>query len=276
MRIQNASLSSRSLFLLVTFAVVGLAFACGDEQPESALAIPTETAAVATSQALARPTEAVEQRASEGSTLRPSATVASGSEGYDSDAVMYEIFPDALYAVGTGALKAALAKIEAQQDRSQVPVLVETLEYYGGSARESIVGVLQEFTGQDIGTSANKWMEWLGRNISDYSPPEGYVEWKIGLLSVIDPRYGDFLRDSRETSRIDLTEVVFGGQPPDGIPDLKNPDVVTAEEAAYLNLDDRVFGVSINGESRAYPLRIINAHELANDVLGGEPISVMW
>ena len=115
-------------------------------------------------------------------------------------------------------------------------------------------------------------MEWLGRNLSDYSPPEDYTNWKIGRLSVIDPRYADFLRDSKETSRIDLTEVVFGGQPPDGIPDLRNPDVVTAEEATYLNLDDRVFGVSINGESRAYPLRIINAHELANDVLGGESI----
>jgi len=185
---------------------------------------------------------------------------------------MYEIFPEAMYATGTDVLKAALAKIQARQDLSQVPVLIETLEYYGGSARRSIVDVLQQLTGQDIATSPNKWMEWLGRNLSDYSPPEDYTNWKIGLLSVIDPCYADFLRDSKETSRIDLTEVVFGGQPPDGIPDLRNPDVVTAEEATYLNLDDRVFGVSINGESRAYPLRIINAHELANDALGGEPI----
>ena len=49
-----------------------------------------------------------------------------------------------------------------------------------------------------------------------------------------------------------------------------------ADEAAYLGLDERVFGVSINGESRAYPLRITNPHEMVNDVLGGEPISLAW
>ena len=192
MRIQNASLSSRCLFLLVTFALVRLAVACGDEQPESALAIPTKPAAVAISKALATPTEAVEQRASESSTPRSSATVASGSDGYDSNAVMYEIFPDAIYATGTDVLNAALAKIQARQDLSLVPVLVETLEYYGGSARRSIADVLQELTGQDISTSPNKWMEWLGRNLSDYRPPKDYAEWKTGLLSVIDLRYAGF------------------------------------------------------------------------------------
>ncbi|HIC76097.1 MAG TPA: DUF3179 domain-containing protein, partial [Candidatus Poseidoniales archaeon] len=30
-----------------------------------------------------------------------------------------------------------------------------------------------------------------------------------------------------------------------------------------------VFGVTIEGESRAYPLRIVNAHEMVNDVVGG-------
>ena len=40
--------------------------------------------------------------------------------------------------------------------------------------------------------------------------------------------------------------------------------------------DDRVFGVSINGEHRAYPLRIVNAHEMANDWLGGEPIALAY
>ena len=39
---------------------------------------------------------------------------------------------------------------------------------------------------------------------------------------------------------------------------------------------DRVFGVTINGESRAYPLRIVNAHEMVNDTVGGEPISLLW
>ena len=96
------------------------------------------------------------------------------------------------------------------------------------------------------------------------------------MLSQIDPRFAQFLRDAGETSRIDLSEVVWGGVIPDGIPDLRNPKTIPPSEAGYLAPSDRVFGVSINGESRAYPLRIVNAHEMANDVLGGEPISLAW
>ena len=43
-----------------------------------------------------------------------------------------------------------------------------------------------------------------------------------------------------------------------------------------MNPTDRVFGISINGEHRAYPLRILNPHEMANDVLGGEPIALAY
>jgi hypothetical protein len=52
--------------------------------------------------------------------------------------------------------------------------------------------------------------------------------------------------------------------------------IVPATEAVYFDADDRVFGVTIEGESRAYSLRIVNAHEIVNYVVGGEPISLMW
>ena len=75
-----------------------------------------------------------------------------------------------------------------------------------------------------------------------------------------------------------MTELEWGGVVPDGIPPLENPAHAPADDplADYLEDDERVIGVSINGEHRAYPLRIINAHELANDVLGGEPLSLTW
>ena len=49
-----------------------------------------------------------------------------------------------------------------------------------------------------------------------------------------------------------------------------------AGDADYLYADERVFGVSINGEHRAYPLRIVNPHEMVNDSLGREPFVLMW
>ena len=63
---------------------------------------------------------------------------------------------------------------------------------------------------------------------------------------------------------------------PDGIPDLQFAPTLTADEADYLGPEERVFGVSINGEHRAYPLRIMNPHEMANDIVGGEPIALAY
>jgi hypothetical protein len=69
---------------------------------------------------------------------------------------------------------------------------------------------------------------------------------------------------------------VWGGVRKDGIPDLTNPPVVPAARATYLEPSDRVFGVSINGAHRAYPLRILNRHEMANDVVGGVPFALAY
>ncbi|HIN35235.1 MAG TPA: DUF3179 domain-containing protein [Dehalococcoidia bacterium] len=62
----------------------------------------------------------------------------------------------------------------------------------------------------------------------------------------------------------------------DGIPDLIDPPVIPAGEAAYLLPDDRVFGVSINGQHQAYPLRIMTRHEMANDVIARVPFALAY
>ncbi len=76
---------------------------------------------------------------------------------------------------------------------------------------------------------------------------------------------------------IPLNEIRGGGPPRDGIPALLNPEMVSAAEAnRWLSKNDRVLGVFLNGEARAYPIRILNWHELVNDEIGGEPILVSW
>jgi hypothetical protein len=45
---------------------------------------------------------------------------------------------------------------------------------------------------------------------------------------------------------------------------LKNPEYVTGIEADFLNDNDFVVGVSISGEGWAYPLKILNYHEIVN------------
>ena len=174
----------------------------------------------------------------------------------------------------------ALELAALNQDRSLVPVVLELMRFFGTSSMilESL-SYLTAVTGQDPATapqSWGEWQEWYGNNSASYRPPDGYVEWKANLLSLIDPRFRDFLVPHGEDALIDLTEVMWGGVRPDGIPDLQFVPALAPQDAAYLNPDDKVFGVSINGQHRAYPLRIVNAHEMANDLLGGEPIALAY
>lgn len=57
---------------------------------------------------------------------------------------------------------------------------------------------------------------------------------------------------------------------------LDNPDVVPAGAVSFLQPDDRVLGVTVNGESRAYPVSMMTFHHVANDVVGGEPVLVTF
>ncbi len=65
--------------------------------------------------------------------------------------------------------------------------------------------------------------------------------------------------------------------PKDAIPALVHPKFVAAGEVGkLLNDKDRVLGVLLNREAKAYPIRILNWHELVNDEAGGQPTLVSW
>ena len=118
------------------------------------------------------------------------------------------------------------------------------------------------------------WIEWLGNN-PQVQPPYGYVGWKGYLYSLLEPGLGGFWYNGAK-SDLRVEEIVWGGVPKNGIPDLIDSPVLSATDADYLLSDDRVFGVSINGEHRAYLLRIMNRHEMANDIVGSVPIALAY
>jgi hypothetical protein len=63
----------------------------------------------------------------------------------------------------------------------------------------------------------------------------------------------------------------------DAIPALTQPEFLSADQAdRLLKRSERVLGVALKGEAKAYPLRILNWHELVNDSLGGQPVLVSW
>ncbi|NKB66245.1 MAG: DUF3179 domain-containing protein [Candidatus Latescibacteria bacterium] len=73
-----------------------------------------------------------------------------------------------------------------------------------------------------------------------------------------------------------VSQIVSGGVAKDGIPALTNPSFVSPSQVNYLNPDDLVLGVTVNGEAKAYPHNIGWWHEIVNDRIGGLPISVTF
>lgn len=77
-------------------------------------------------------------------------------------------------------------------------------------------------------------------------------------------------------SLIRKQEILSGGPRKDGIPALTEPAFIAAKAADYLKSKDEVIGVAIGGQARAYPLKVMNWHEIVNDVVGGKPIMVTY
>ena len=78
---------------------------------------------------------------------------------------------------------------------------------------------------------------------------------------------------------------VASGNPRDFLRSLDQPDILAGHEmlahnaklrSKYVVTTDRVIGVNINGKARAYPLNVMNVHEIVNDELDGVPIAVTF
>jgi hypothetical protein len=102
------------------------------------------------------------------------------------------------------------------------------------------------------------------------------LAWSLVLLAATAlPAAGRALNGfNLEPSDIPADEIRRGGPPRDGIPALHDPETA---DASYV-WDDRarVIGVELDGHARAYPLAILNWHELVNDELAGRSILVSY
>ncbi len=171
--------------------------------------------------------------------------------------------------------QAILEQIGDSGDTRFVAGLIDTLRYRR-RLNQDIGRALNELTAQDLPPDWFAWVEWAGQHSEIESFP-GYAGWKARLYSNIDPNFLRFLYQGVEVatgSRVE--EIVWGGVAVDGIPALDNPKMVDPSQADYLVPHERVFGVSINGDTRAYPARFLDWHEMFNDIVGGEPVSLAY
>ena len=98
-------------------------------------------------------------------------------------------------------------------------------------------------------------------------------------LALADPRpqsWENWKTDFSKTD-IDVSAIISGGPPKDGIPAIDKPVLISIEKAnADLNDREPVIGIEINGDARAYPLGVLMRHEIANDEIGGKAVLVTY
>ena len=81
---------------------------------------------------------------------------------------------------------------------------------------------------------------------------------------------------SLDNATVPPGEILSGGPPKDGIPAILRPEMVPAERAGFLSDDDVIIAIEMNGQPRAYPVRILTWHEVVNDGTVETPFVVSY
>lgn len=176
-------------------------------------------------------------------------------------------------------LAPTIERLHASWSNKYIPMVLETIDYTRSRAiRRHLEDILEEKTDYTHADSMNDWYQWLW-NQSEYISDD-YADFKAALFVNIDPRFEAYFKGRQASAQIRLDEIRWGGVEQDGIPPLRNPKMLSADQQNYLEDSNVVFGVKINGEARAYPKRILAWHEMFTDTFGqgdaAEPIAGVY
>ncbi|MEM7470804.1 MAG: DUF3179 domain-containing (seleno)protein [Pseudomonadota bacterium] len=179
----------------------------------------------------------------------------------------------------------ALAEITKSGDPRFGWLIADMLRFVSGPA-------LQGQLAQSASTLLGKELprEDIWGNLTDHliawdipAPPD-YLRAKRAIFTSIVPGWDKIFVEGD----IDWRHVSWGGVLIDDraydttdilcncIPGADNPEVSTAAEATWLDEDDIVFGIVVNGEARAYPRQIMEVREMVNDTLGGRDLGIPY
>lgn len=169
----------------------------------------------------------------------------------------------------------AFNAIEKNWHIGLMPFALEVLSYSQPTEfHEQLRGLMRQTAGKSEQTKVNDWYFWLWNQ--EVKPAPGYADFKAGLYRSIDRRFEKYFEGRQETAQIRLDEIRWGGVVQDGIPPLRNPEMISVQEADYLEDDNIVFGIEINDDARAYPKRILAWHEMFVDDIGGVEIAGVY
>lgn len=186
-----------------------------------------------------------------------------------------DVLIDLLNAPNERKVDQAIKQIRTQWTPALIPQLLEI----AGTTRSDysavkIFDLLTQRTRRRYGTNLNGWYSYLWKQPERVTT--NYSDFKAFLYAAIDPRFAVYFEGRQDTALIRLDEIRWGGVVQDGIPPLRQPEMISAENATYLNDDDIVFALEINGDARAYPKRILAWHEMFVDTIGGVDVAGVY
>ena len=169
---------------------------------------------------------------------------------------------------------AALERIAARPDPRYAALLIEIVHHVQSRrVLAALLELIEKMTSITFAGDLDPWFKWLWASERPVHPD--YAEFKARLYEPIDPRFREYFA-ARPKTLIRLDEIRWGGVRRDGIPPLKNPAMIPAARANWLQDDHIVFGVAINGDVRAYPKRILAWHEMFKDRIGGRELAGVY
>jgi hypothetical protein len=107
---------------------------------------------------------------------------------------------------------------------------------------------------------------------SEVSTPQVAPSPREGVPSALD----DPRAPGLPKPLVDPSALRSGGPPPDGIPAIDSPRFERATDVDWLDEREPVLALELDGETRAYPVRILVWHEIVNDTLDGVPVAVTY
>ncbi|MEM9651695.1 MAG: DUF3179 domain-containing (seleno)protein [Actinomycetota bacterium] len=191
-----------------------------------------------------------------------------------------------LLITGTNPTGQIRTVVDSEDPRFAWP-LADLLRFVGpGEANQTLTGAVQQLLpGAEIdpfspwGSTVDHLIAW-----DVPVPDQQYLNFKRNLYGEIEPKWAELFTDGTE---IDWRHVGWGGvgiddrefgsnDPCSCIPALDNPAVTDADGGDWYPDDALIFGLEINGETRAYPKNIMEIHEMVNDTLGGRDIGMPY
>ena len=213
-------------------------------------------------------------------------TVPVGPLSESVQAAVQTAFFDSVTQSGWGAAQTEALEVVAESGDPRLGwIIADLMRFITESGLHTILAAAASDVLGIAPAKQNHWGEITDHLIAWNIPaPPDYLAAKRTIFTSIVPGWDKiFIEGDIDWRHVSWGGVLIDDRPYDTtdelcncIPAADNPEVSSAKDAKWLDDDDIVFGVEVNGEYRAYPRQIMEVREMVNDTLGGRSLGIPY